>query len=557
MQEGNLTDDRTEEESKGSDSEEEPRQQLAGSNGKVPPIRMYRSVVLTSVRQFTDPESPSEQTDDPLTPQSCGSSDDQAASEDNESASMEVEEELHSDVDFGYFNAAFEDFDEEKESGMEEGARSATNQRLRRTRALEVVRGEVNVFNEEDEEMASTSSNSDSSDSSSLTDLSETNSVKRVHPKEKDHDSKEAVENVKMMRLDDAAEPVKPDAEKEASQVTEAEDIAIAEMPQLVQVTASQLPSPEVPSVEILNSRPLTPEETCNPVEDGTSSAVPSDELVKLEGLTEHPFIMVQVTMERFNGDEVDENRVESPLGSRTPPPTPAHDDFQSFQPPAHLSDQDLSHLNEIDEMRRAAEKISQQSEPMDQPSSAPVDSPDLGSDDQEGSGSAETIKETDPVFGTSQIGVHVTKPARRMSRDEGTQTDLSGFVGRLHAVPPPAAASPQAEMCPAIIQHQPLPLQVDLNKVSEETRTTAASLSSPTSDGEVFSSGAANQDDEDSFYGSDKEMDGEVVFSHTESSHSGTTSSGSDVEPDKKQTAVNYCLFFLRTPMCNDGFLT
>lgn len=453
------------------DDDDEPRGQLPSTNGHVPPVRMYRSVVLTSVRQFTDPESPTTEKD---------GADISVADDD----SMETED--LPDPDAGYFNAAFEDFDEENSTEKQ------SNPSLKIGRVLEVVRGDVDVFNEEDEDMASSTSDSSS-------DSSDTESVKHV-----------LLEN---------EEP--------------SDDI-----PKFVEVTSSQLPSPEVPSVEIINSRPLTPEDLLDSQND-LPSEVKHDGLL---GLDEHRLTVEQVIMDRFRHGEVaptsNEIRTGSPLGSRTPPPTPAHDCFVSFQDSPvtvdyqpslsqmesiDLSDDNVSPPDPIqrlegDEIRQGEEALHHH------PSPLLVVDPQIEEDKKMDL----TVDETK----SKESDVRITpsaKLSRRMSRDEGTQTDLSGLGGRLHANHVAVASTEQSV---SVIQHQQIQLQVD-------TAAKDVALSSPMSDGEVFAPGSANNEDEDSFYGSDKEVDGEVVFSHTDTSPSSTSSSGSDVEPDRKLKEV------------------
>lgn len=86
-----------------------------------------------------------------------------------------------------------------------------------------------------------------------------------------------------------------------------------------------------------------------------------------------------------------------------------------------------------------------------------------------------------------------------------------------------------------------------------------AEEISSPLSDGEVFAAEVtvaepkANED-VDSFYGSDKEIDSEVVFSHTDSSSSSSSSSESDIEPDRTQQ-VKIDFFKRVKPFLNFNF--
>lgn len=538
MQEGNAGDDDQGEELS---SDDEPRPRTASTNGELP-TRMYRSVVLTSVREFTDPESPTSQKDDASLMRTISNStqeDSEEAGESDEPMEVQEGEQQQSDPDvddFGYFNAAFEDFDESAEEDR-------PSHPLRRGRALEVVRGDVNVFNEEDEDAASSSSDSsDSSSTTTSTEPSETDSVKHV-----------VVEGPKK-----------------------------AEFPplQIVQVTASQLPSPEVPSVEILNSRPLTPEVILRIEEVSSTDEVSSKSRaeVELEELSEHRLAIEQAMMKRFNdGSELaptaSQDRAESPIGSRTPPPTPAYDSNGSFhhpaadhpfpafvgtQPESRAEGEEVaSDIPPSTNDQSREEAIHQEEEPIDQHPS-PLEAEDelanadktTGSDaimDDESSkwtpsSPEDTATEVERMVWLQQQG------KRRTSRDEGTQTDLSGFSGVcLHGSSPattttaaaPPALSPTQLTHVSIIQPEPIPLQVDKAQEAE------AVITPMSTDGEVFSVGnppAANNEDADSFYGSDKEVDGEVIFSHTDTSPSGTSSSGSDVESDRKQIQVRIC---------------
>ena len=72
------------------------------------------------------------------------------------------------------------------------------------------------------------------------------------------------------------------------------------------------------------------------------------------------------------------------------------------------------------------------------------------------------------------------------------------------------------------------------------------APLLSPVSDGEVFMSNSNSSptdkanDDDDSFYGSDKEVDEAVEFSHTDSAASNSSASESEMESDKRAELVH-----------------
>jgi hypothetical protein len=163
------------------------------------------------------------------------------------------------------------------------------------------------------------------------------------------------------------------------------------------------------------------------------------------------------------------------------------------------------------------------------------------------------------------RLSVSNVRPPRKVSRDEGTQTDFCGYTGRLHV----STVVQPAELT-SIIQPQTIsPLQVEematttaatsdmeveppaavttLQEIDADLNRLVASMeateevSTPILDGEVFAAVAIvaeskTNEDVDSFYGSDKEVDNEVVFSHTDSSSSSSSSSESDIEPDQTQ---------------------
>ena len=93
--------------------------------------------------------------------------------------------------------------------------------------------------------------------------------------------------------------------------------------------------------------------------------------------------------------------------------------------------------------------------------------------------------------------------------------------------------------------------VNIDAEEPVEMDATTSNSmpLLSPVSDSEVFlmdnepSRGSTTEekriDDDDSFYGSDKEVDEVVEFSHTDSSSSSSSASESEVEADPKTVAM------------------
>ena len=271
-------------------------------NGDVP-IRMYRSVVLTSVRQFTDPGSPTIQKtclEMPASPTLTEDMDPKDLTIDEETGESDAVKDDETDgpgrsdsVDtLGYFNAAFEDFDEqEKEAyGHERTSRSG----------LEVIRGNVEDFNEEDEEMMidSTSSSDTSSESS------ESGSVKNFeNPNTEEH-------KLKILQLDESY---------------------------VVEVKAGNLPSPELPSMEVLNSRPITPDDFLTPEEEAwTYPTITVDEDIqnvttvveRVEEVTvQNQVTFEQLVIERFNFQKLpntSQDPCDSPVTTSTPPSTPA-----------------------------------------------------------------------------------------------------------------------------------------------------------------------------------------------------------------------------------------
>lgn len=466
--------------------EEEEKQLL--QNGDNVPVRMYRSVVLTSVRQFTDPESPTAIQSLPLLevgspietlevdPMDIPLPKDADVVDENgdEREEMQVQEESSSKPaaaeDFGYFNAAFDDdFDEQ-----EEVCKPAMT--FTKVGTLEVVRGEVNVFNEEDEEMVS-STTSDSSSSSS--EPSESGSVKNLALERKGGEEEE----------DETA------------------------LHKVFEVHAAQLPSPELPSMEILNSRPITPEDIL--ASDEAIEVQPTPQMTMTEAAnvlaespsTEHQMAMEQVMQERFSVEQMptvtldSTTRSESPFGMRTPPSTPAHEDLTASSP----SNQTVI----TDQLVTVSTNSSDSSQ-----TSSPV---------------------MDEAYERAVIDY---KPTRKVSRDEGTQTELSGFPGRLHATNTltndqvtqnvqktiPLQVEQEREEVPDVVVEAKMQEQVEMPSPMSDTAATE----------EVFleTAGADEKDrDDDSFYGSDKEVDGEVEFSHTDTSPSGASSSESDAE--------------------------
>ncbi|EFX89386.1 dystrophin [Daphnia pulex] len=280
-------------------------------NGDVP-IRMYRSVVLTSVRQFTDPGSPPIQkaclelpasptlTED-MDPKELtidGESEEPNAFKDDEPNAFKDDKmdgpgRSDSADTLGYFNAAFEDFDEQEKEAY-------AHERTSRS-GLEVIRGNVEDFNEEDEEMMidSTSSSDRSSQSS------ESGSVKNFENPNTDEDHK-----IQILKLDESY---------------------------VVEVKAGNLPSPELPSMEVLNSRPITPDDFLTPEEEAwTYPTITVDEehqsvttvVERVEEVTvQNQVTFEQLVIERFNFQKLpntSQDPCDSPITTGTPPSTPA-----------------------------------------------------------------------------------------------------------------------------------------------------------------------------------------------------------------------------------------
>ena len=511
-------------------------------NGDNVPVRMYRSVVLTSVRQFTDPESPTIIQNSPLLEVSTPTrivevdpmdiplpKEDDIDENGDEKESVELKEEISSQStpaeDFGYFNAAFDDdFDEQEEEVCK------PIMTFSKVRALEVVRGEVNVFNEEDEEMASSTSSSSSDSSSSSSEPSESGSVKNLALERKEEEnSTEALPAV--------------------------DDNSIHSV---FEVHAAQLPSPELPSMEILNSRPITPEDILASEEEVIEvvaepvQVVNSQDTLAESPSAEHQFAMEQVMKERFSVEQMPTvtldptSRSDSPFGMRTPPPTPAHDELTASPHSPSVSHSPCHTLTIIKEQAdNPPEQVVVESAVVtaDQPvTDSNLSSVTVVSEE------AETDVSVQQQQHDEKTTVVSVRSSRKVSRDEGTQTDLSGFPGRVHASSPSVANEQPTEHDhqhhTSITQQKTIPLQVE--EQEETSRTTPDlvaeakqdELPSPVSpDSEdVFIETVDRQDeekdrDDDSFYGSDKEVDGEVEFSHTDTSPSGASSSESDAE--------------------------
>lgn len=785
-------------------------------NGDVP-VRMYRSVVLTSVRQFTDPGSPTSQktclelpasptlTED-MDPRELSMDDGQpdgqdSAFDDDETNVADLPIRSPSVDTLGYFNAAFEDFDEQEREAYEQERVSPSRS------GLEVIRGNVEDFNEEDEEMMQSSSSSPSSSSSSS---SSTDSCS-------DPSESSSVKHFSFELMDES-----PSGEMELATLHIEEDNSF-----VVEVKAGQLPSPEVPSMEILVSRPITPEDFLTPeeeqapefqeavsggggggdgdgdfgqqsdhsvdyVQQSANTVTGHDELTDRSQLT-----FERAVMERFNFEQppsASRDRAGSPVSTDTPPPTPALAELNVFsqafiqstpaksdslqdiplesenstmqlqllrvqsvngvdqkdsddeeatvsdygcldeippvaEDPVTVDDDareiqaiiadDSDRETEDDSHGRVEEQVEQveqvekvekvetktestdmdyyddqvessltkkeeeeqdsirndggqdipldlyddedlvaeedvesiQSEDsfesdqiqtaiqsiaaehrIDGDAGGGVESKVVGLDysdsesetmtastenqmekeaivdkcplDQDPSppeadsvsdmtGSillaANEAREEDDAHDPSQqlMAVSVVRQSRKISRDEGTQTDFCGHTGRLHVTPLPPLAGQQT----SIIHPQTIPLQVDGVEMATSTETTATTsqtlddhqlveemvhqssslqqglhlesnlvvesaqekvdkvVTTPLSDdGEVFTvqetqvkADSKTNEDVDSFYGSDKEVDGEVVFSHTDSSSGSSSSSDSDVEPEKRQQVVDY----------------
>uniref|UniRef100_A0A0N8BMF8 Dystrophin major muscle n=2 Tax=Daphnia magna TaxID=35525 RepID=A0A0N8BMF8_9CRUS len=283
-------------------------------NGGDVPVRMYRSVVLTSVRQFTDPGSPTMQKASLELPASPTLAEDMDPKELTIDVEMEESDSVKDEemdgpgnltfVDtLGYFNAAFEDFEEqEKEAYMQERVSSSRS-------GLEVIRGNVVDFNEEDEEMMESSpsstsdSSSESSDSNSVKDLPV--DIELTNP-----------EKLKVLQVDDSY---------------------------VVEVKAGNLPSPEVPSMEVLNSRPITPDDFLTPEEEAWTYpqiSVDADQQI-VNTFTNHEEVTMQnqvsfeqLVIERFNSQRLtvaSQDRCHSPVTTSTPPPTPALCEMNAF----------------------------------------------------------------------------------------------------------------------------------------------------------------------------------------------------------------------------------
>ena len=282
-----------------------PRLPQQNRNADVP-VRMYRSVVLTSVRQFTDPGSPTIQKtclELPASPTLTEDMDPKDLTIEGETEESDAVKEDEMDgpgrsasVDtLGYFNAAFEDFDEQEKEAYE-------HERISPSRSgLEVIRGNVEDFNEEDEEMMidSTSSSDSSSESS------ESGSVKNL----KNANTEEY--KLQILQLDESY---------------------------VVEVKAGNLPSPELPSMEVLNSRPITPDDFLTPDEEAwTYPTITIDEenqnvTTVVEHVEEVTTVQNQVTfeqlvIERFNFEKLpisSQECIDSPINTGTPPSTPA-----------------------------------------------------------------------------------------------------------------------------------------------------------------------------------------------------------------------------------------
>ncbi|KAI9557614.1 dystrophin [Daphnia sinensis] len=296
------------------DDGEPPHLPQQNRNGGDVPVRMYRSVVLTSVRQFTDPGSPTMQKASlelPASPTLAEDMDpkdltiDVEMEESDSAKDEEMDGPGHSTfVDtLGYFNAAFEDFEEqEKEAYMQDCVSSSRS-------GLEVIRGNVVDFNEEDEEMIESSpsltsdSSSESSDSNSVKDLPV--DIETMVP-----------EKLKILQVDDSY---------------------------VVEVKAGNLPSPEVPSMEVLNSRPITPDDFLTPEEEAWTYpqiTVDADQQI-VSTVTNHEEVTVQnqvsfeqLVIERFNSQRLtvtSQDRCHSPVTTSTPPPTPALCETNAF----------------------------------------------------------------------------------------------------------------------------------------------------------------------------------------------------------------------------------
>ena len=283
--------------------------------------------------------------------------------------------------DFGYFNAAFEDFDDtEREMGQESSQTLPSFGTLDSLRTLEVARGDIDSGQlaesspddssaDSTDDSRSSSSNESSSDSvkhvaeiqeasaaaqepaiavesliSMVSELDELMAQDEEQGSEEggqndneddeddemvDHDDLSNLERLdNWENIDVSHVPTSPTAT--VLHVIEVKESQIYHRHIQVETQCSQLPVAEVPRVEIVNSRPLTPENALDSEPSVVSTPTPPPYSGTVD--TEQMSCVERVLSDRLSDtDNIPKIAMEdssSPAEVCTPPPTPAFDAF-------------------------------------------------------------------------------------------------------------------------------------------------------------------------------------------------------------------------------------
>ena len=300
------------------EDEQQPKQQ--------PEQRMYRSVVYTSVRQFSSADSSAGESGPTQTIRMDISSPTLTDSSSQETA-IAAE-------DFGYFNAAFEDFDEPEEQ-KEKESRSETAAPL--SRPLEVLREDIGYVDNVNYSDGSDASEDSLSGSESVKHFAKAATVVpeiTIEEPLTPDDGQWSPEQPLTVKL---ALPAGADARQPAPlPVASLHVVEVKESPvyhRMIQVETLnvEFPSPEQPSMEVL-SRAQSPDESSSHPQQQQSEQQPSS-----GNNTDHFFDMEQVLVERFNLKTTPPSAtlsyVTTPPETHAPPPTPAHDSAALFNP--------------------------------------------------------------------------------------------------------------------------------------------------------------------------------------------------------------------------------
>lgn len=307
--------------------EQQPKQQ--------PEQRMYRSVVYTSVRQFASSDSSTTE------------------SEPTQTILMDIPSPTLTDGsgreaplavdDFGYFNAAFEDFDEPDEEKEKE---SCSEPAVPPSRPLEVLREDISYIDDVNYSEGSDASEDSQSGSESVKHFAKAATVvpeitidEPLTPEDSQWSSEQPLTATLSPQSDaDARETVSlPPA---SLHVVEVKESPVYHRMIQVETLNVEFPSPEQPSMEVL-SRAQSPDDPSSlqsqPQLEEQQLQQPQPQQQGSENNTDHFFDMEQVLVERFNMKTTPPTAtlsyVTTPPETHAPPPTPAHDSTALFNP--------------------------------------------------------------------------------------------------------------------------------------------------------------------------------------------------------------------------------